>query len=39
MSSLSEKERQQMISSLRTLRDKALEELGVEDKPSFPFPG
>ena len=38
ISSLSAEERRQMMSSLRTLRDKALEELGIEDKPPFPFP-
>ena len=36
VSSLSEEERQQLRSYMETLRDKALKELGVGRKPSFP---
>ena len=36
MSSLSEEQRQQLRSSLQTLRDTALQELRVERKPLFP---
>ena len=36
LSSLSKEEQQQLMSCLETLRDKALEELGVKSKPSFP---
>ena len=36
MSSLSEEQHHQLRSGLETLRDKALKELGVESKPSFP---
>jgi DNA-binding MarR family transcriptional regulator len=36
MSSLSEQERQQLSSRLKTLRDRALKELGIDTKPPFP---
>jgi DNA-binding MarR family transcriptional regulator len=36
MSSLSEEERQQLSSCLETLRDRALKELGMEQRPPFP---
>jgi len=36
MASLSEEERQQLSSHLKTLRDRAFKELGVELKPPFP---
>lgn len=36
MSSLSEQERQQLSSRLKTLRDRALKELGIDRKPPFP---
>jgi len=36
LSSLSKEEQQQLMSYLETLRDKALEELGVKSKPPFP---